>query len=110
MRTEPPKISGTALESLNEAAIAIQAQLLDRIGEWYELHALNEVLAKWLELSIEQLCDDAAEHCITGDRTYAFNRHDFDRLLTSVPSVNLQRVQVLQEEKDYATLAVRQVA
>ncbi|MDX2242358.1 MAG: hypothetical protein NW224_16865 [Leptolyngbyaceae cyanobacterium bins.302] len=112
MRTELPTISDTALESLNEAAIAVQSALISRTGEQYELVDLNEVLAKWLELSIEALCSDAVEHCVTGDRSYAFNRHDFERLLKSQPSVNVweQQHQAVQEIADHQALAVERVA
>lgn len=112
MRTELPAISDTALESLNDAAIAIRSALIARTGEQYELTHLSEVLAKWLELSIEELCSDAVEHCVTGDRTYAFNRHDFDRLLKERPSVNVweQQLQAVQEVKDHQALAIERVA
>lgn len=112
MRTELPTISGTALEALNEAASKIQSALVDRTGEEYELTALNEVLAKWLELSIEELCLDALEHCVTGDRSYAFNRHDFERLLKEAPSINVweQQAEAIQERKDHEALAIERVA
>lgn len=112
MRTELPTISDTALEALNEAASKIQSALVDRTGERYELVFLNEVLAKWLELSIEELCSDALEHCVTGDRSYAFNRHDFERLLKEAPSINVweQQVEAMQERKDHEALAIERVA
>lgn len=112
MRTELPTISDTALEALNESAIAIQATLLDRMGERYELVDLNELLAKWLERSIEALCEDALEHCVTGDRTYVFNRHDFTQLLKNVPSVNVweQQATARQESKDQAAMATERAA
>lgn len=112
MRTELPTISDTALELLNESAITVQSALLERTGELYELTHISEVLAKWLELSIEELASDAAEHCVTSDRTYAFNRHDFERLLKAVPSVNVweQQHQALQEVQDHQALAVERVA
>lgn len=76
-----PMISDTALEMLNDAAPVIQKAVIDRHGRSLAIPQINEILSKWLELSIEELCADAAEHCCTGSRDYAFNRHDFDRLV-----------------------------
>jgi hypothetical protein len=112
MRIELPTITDTALEALNQSAIKIQAELLDRTGEWYELPALNEALARWLEFSIEALCEDAVEHCVICDRSYAFNRHGFDSLLKKVPSVNVwqQQSEAEQERKDQDSIAIERVA
>jgi hypothetical protein len=81
-----PVISCTALNSLNDAAIRIQSELLNRTGEEFELVDLNGVLAQWLEMSIESLAEDAVYHCVEGDCSYAFNQDGFNRLLKKVPS------------------------
>jgi hypothetical protein len=78
-----PTISDTALNSLNDAAVAIQRELASR-GEQYAIADLNEVLSLWLELSVEQLCEDALFHCITGDRSFSFNRLGFEAFLKKV--------------------------
>ena len=108
-----PTISDTALNALSRAANQIQSALLDRTGEQYDIRDLNDVLARWLDSSIESLCEDACELCVTGDRTYAsFNRDTFERLLSQVPTVNIldQTAEIAQESKDQATLALEQAA
>jgi hypothetical protein len=108
-----PTITDTALNALNDAANRIQAELLDRTGERYEIPDLNGVLARWLESSIEELCEDACELCVTGDRTYAsFNRHYFEDLLSQVPSVNIweQQAEAVRQAADQAAMALDRVA
>jgi hypothetical protein len=70
------------------------------------------VLSRWLELSIEQLCDDALFHCITGDRSIAFNRDGFEQGLNKVPSVSVwqQQAELIQETKDQQAIATERVA
>lgn len=108
-----PTITDMALNALNAAASRIQAELLDRTGEWYEVPDLNDVLARWLESAIESLCEDACELCVTGDCTYAsFNRAGFEGLLQRVPSVNVweQRAEVFQQAQDQMAIALDRVA
>lgn len=78
-----PTISDTAINSLNQAASHIQSELASQ-GEQYAIEDLNEVLKLWLEISIEQLCEDALYHCITGDRSFAFNQSGFETFLKKV--------------------------
>jgi hypothetical protein len=108
-----PTITDTALNALNAAASRIQAELLDRTGEWYEVPDLNDVLARWLEGAIESLCEDACELCVTGERTYAsFNRAAFEGLLQRLPAVNTweQRAELIEQAKDQAAIALDRVA
>lgn len=78
-----PTISDTAINLLNQAAAQIQDELALR-GEYYAIEDVNGVLASWLELSIEQLCEDALYHCLVGDRSLSFNQSGFERLLRRV--------------------------
>jgi hypothetical protein len=108
-----PVITDTALNALNEAALNIQSELLDRTGDRYDIRDLNGVLARWLESSVEALSKDACELCVTGDRTYAsFNRSTFEALLRQVPSINVwvQQADAVQEAKDQAALAIERAA
>lgn len=108
-----PVITDTALELLNAAALEIQAALLDRTGDRYEVVDLNEVLARWLESSIEELCLSACELCVTGDSTHgSFNRSHFKSLLAKLPSVNVweQEAEAAQTAKDLEALALERIA
>jgi hypothetical protein len=105
-----PTISDTAINALGEAAAKIQAELFDRTGEQFDLTDLNEVLAKWLELSIEELCEEAAFHCVTGDRLHAFNRAAFELFLKKVPSAVASGAEAAQEAKDQAAIALDRAA
>ncbi|MEP0820546.1 hypothetical protein NC998_25975 [Trichocoleus desertorum GB2-A4] len=40
---------------------------------------LTQAFAKWIESCIEELASDAFEHCLSGNRNYAFNRRAFER-------------------------------
>jgi hypothetical protein len=83
----PPMITDTALHALSGSAQQVQAALFERMGEVFALPDLMDTLARWLESSIEQLCEDACELVLTGDRTYAsFNRNYFEQQLQQVPS------------------------
>jgi dsDNA-binding SOS-regulon protein len=108
-----PIITDTALNALSEAALKVQAELFDRTGERYDILDLNDVLARWLESSIEALCEEACELCVTGDLTYAsFNRSYFETALRRVPSVNVweQQAEANQQAVDQAALALERVA
>lgn len=100
-----PTISDTAINSLNNAASQIQAELASR-GEQYAIEDLNGVLALWLELSVEQLCEEALFHCVKGDRSFAFNRSGFETFLKKVD----QQAEVVQQAKDQLALVVERVA
>jgi hypothetical protein len=104
-----PSITDTALNALSQSARQLQAELLDRTGERYDLPDLNDVLARWLESAIEALC----ELCVTGDRTHAsFNRPAFAALLAQVPSVNVwqQQAEVFQQSQDQMAMALDRAA
>lgn len=80
-----PTITNTALELLTKAATQLQQELSERTGIQYSIEDLKTVLALWLQGSIESLCEDAVELCLTGDRTYAsFNRDEFERYLNTL--------------------------
>ncbi|MBD1863038.1 hypothetical protein [Trichocoleus desertorum] len=40
---------------------------------------MTQAFAKWIESCIEELASDAFEHCLSGNRNYAFNRRAFER-------------------------------
>jgi hypothetical protein len=68
--------SDNVTEALQIAAAKLQARFAQG-GEVYDVNEIHEKLCTWLELSVEQLADDALYHCVEGDSTYAFNRHAF---------------------------------
>lgn len=108
-----PTITDTALNALTQAAHQIQSALLDYSGQQYNIQDLNEVLAQWLERSIESLGEDACEFCVTGDRTYSsFNRDVFEAQLRQIPSINTweQTAVLAQDAKDQGALAIERAA
>jgi hypothetical protein len=74
-------ISESVQESVVDAAEKAQAYLEQEKGVHYSVNDLKNVLVKWLELSIEQLAEEAMYHCLEGDRAYAFNRAGFTQAL-----------------------------
>lgn len=108
-----PTISETALRSLNDAGRQVQNALLEQEGEGYDILDINGALSKWLESSIESLCEDACSFCVTGDRIYtSFNREVFKSLLADVSPINLwdQASEAVQESKDQASLSLDRAA
>lgn len=107
-----PMITTTALNALNASAYRIQAELLERRGDRVEIPDLNEVLAHWLEGAIEQLCQEACECCVTGDRAFSINRTGFENLLQRVPMVNIweEEVEALQLAQDQLALGLERAA
>jgi hypothetical protein len=107
-----PTITATALNALNESAIRIQAELLERRGDRVEIPDLNEVLAQWLEGAIEQLCQEACECCVTGDRNFAVNRDGFEAELARVSVVNIweEEAEVVQLAQDQRALGLERAA
>ena len=108
-----PIITDTALNALNTAAVQIQAALVERTGNQYDIRDLNDVLARWLEGSIESLCEDACELCVTGDRHCASFNHDaFHTALKRVPAVNVWDpvTEVTSAVEDQAPLALDRAA
>jgi hypothetical protein len=74
-----PFIDTEAVQTaLNQTAIALQARFVQETGERYCVDDLQQALTHWLELSIEELVDDALFHTVEGDRTCAFNRRAFE--------------------------------
>jgi hypothetical protein len=80
-----PTITNTALDLLSAAATQLQYELVEKSGMQYSIDDLRTVLVLWLQGSIESLCEEAVELCLTGDRTHAsFNRDDFERYLKAL--------------------------
>ena len=64
---------------LLEAAQQAQAWYESEQGEYYAVLDLTQAFTKWMESCIEELASDAFEHCLSGNRNYAFNRRAFER-------------------------------
>lgn len=108
-----PILSKTAYKAFSVSAHNIQAALLAKNGRQYSIQDINDVLAQWLESSIEQLTEEACELCVTGDRNYsAFNRQTFSDLLKKVPSADIweQTAEVSQLFQDQNALSLERVA
>jgi hypothetical protein len=74
-----PFIDTEAVQTaLNQTAIALQVRFAQETGDRYGVEDLQQALTHWLELSIEELVDDALFHTVEGDRAYAFNRRAFE--------------------------------
>lgn len=69
-----------AIAALKLAAPIIQSRIQDRNGELYSLVDVEATVISWFNESIAELAEDAAFHCVEGDRVAAFNRHGFDKL------------------------------
>lgn len=107
-----PILSKTAYKAFSVSAHNIQAALAAN-GSQYNIQDINDVLAQWLESSIEQLTEEACEMCVTGDRNYgAFNRQTFSDLLKKVPSAEIweQKAEVSQLFQDQSALSLERVA
>jgi hypothetical protein len=78
-------------QSVNESLVAIATKLKTKyqkeFGTTYKVGELKSVLAGWLELSVEQLLEDAIFHVDEGDCAMAFNRDAFNRLLSKATPV-----------------------
>lgn len=70
-------ISESVQDAIADAAEKAQAYLENEQGVHYSLNDLKNAFVKWLEISIEQLAEDAMYHCLEGDRSFAFNRQSF---------------------------------
>ena len=71
----PPSVVAHLLEAAQQA----QAWYEREQGEYYAVVDLAQAFTSWIEGSVEELASDAFEHCISGSRTYAFNRRAFKR-------------------------------
>lgn len=112
IHTGLPILTKTAQRSLNVAAHQIQSALKER-GSHYDIRDINDVVAQWLESSIELLCEEANEMCVTGDRhNGAFNRSVFDALLKKVPSNEIweNEYNLIELRRDQEALALELVA
>lgn len=89
VHTGLPILTKTAQRSFSVAAHQIQ-DALKAEGQHYDIRDINDALAQWLESSIEQLCEEACEMCVTGDRNHgAFNRNAFSDALIASPAIDL---------------------
>lgn len=70
--------SSTLQQTLRETALQLQAHFAQEEGDVYRIEDLQQALARWLELSLESLLEDAMFHTVEGDRAYAFNRRAFE--------------------------------
>lgn len=70
-------ISDSALEQIPIALLKVYNRLRSE-GLDYLPSEVAGAIADWLELSLEQLVDDALWHLVEGDRSYAFNRKAFE--------------------------------
>ncbi|HEY9644532.1 MAG TPA: hypothetical protein V6C57_28810 [Coleofasciculaceae cyanobacterium] len=99
----PPFMDIEAIQTaLNQTAIALQARFAQETGECYCVEDLQQALTHWLELSIEELVDDALFHTVEGDRAYAFNRRAFE--------LQMQRLQPLPHPTAAKTLETAMAA
>jgi hypothetical protein len=64
---------------LLEVAQQAQAWYESEQGEYYAVLDLAQAFTKWMESCIEELAIDAFEHCLSGNRNYAFNRRAFEQ-------------------------------
>jgi hypothetical protein len=80
-----PIVSETAITQLSKSANEIRYELIERKGIKYEVEDIQTVLILWLQSSIESLCEDAAELCVSGDKNHAsFNREAFNSYLSKM--------------------------
>jgi hypothetical protein len=104
-----PTISNDALNSLNDVSTEVQAALAER-DEHHSVDEINSVLSRWLDLCVESLCNDAVYHCVSGDRTYAFGRQEFEMLLKQKVRLLERDAATAQEMKDQQSLAAERAA
>lgn len=71
-------VSDTALESLEEAAAELQARYLEDSGENISVEIIQSALTHWIEVSIEEIAEDAVELLVGG---HDFQRSVFERKL-----------------------------
>lgn len=57
----------------------------------YDFVVLRQAVIMWLELSVEQLIQEADWHCRTGIAQYAFNRDGFEIALQKHQKVAMQQ-------------------
>jgi hypothetical protein len=113
IHTGLPILTKTAQRSLSVSAHKILEALIADKGEHYAIEDINDVLAQWLESSIEQLCEEACEMCVSGDRTHSsFNRSTFENLLKKAPCINIweQEYSLVELHKDQQALALEHTA
>jgi hypothetical protein len=108
-----PILTKAAAKALSVSTAKIQAALIEKTDRQYDIRDLNDVIAQWLENSIEQLCEEACEMCVTGDRhNGAFNRQAFKNLLKKMPSSNIweEKGAIAQLFEDQSALSLERAA
>ena len=63
---------------IDEAVKKLQQFFAQQDDTVYDLVLLRQAVIMWLELSVEQLSQEADWHCRTGIAQYAFNRDGFE--------------------------------
>jgi len=100
-----PTVSEESIRSLGAAAPTIQARLIEK-GRNYSIADINEALAYWLELTIEELCDEAVYHCAEGDRSNVVNRAGFETALKTIDRRIAREAQAAQMRRDSEAIAL----
>ncbi|KAM3090277.1 hypothetical protein ACKFKG_30260 [Phormidesmis sp. 146-35] len=75
---------------IGEAARKLQQFFAQQDDTVYDLMFLRQAIIVWLELSVEQLAQEADWHCHTGIAQYAFNRNGFEIALQKYQKVAMQ--------------------
>lgn len=78
-------------ELIDEAAGKLQQFFAQQDDTVYDLTVLRQAITMWLELSVEQLIQEADWHCRTGIAQYAFNRDGFEIALQKHQKVAMQQ-------------------
>lgn len=76
---------------IDEAAKKLQQFFAQQDDAVYDLIILRQAIIMWLELSVEQLIQEADWHCRTGVAQYAFNRDGFEIALQKHQKVAMQQ-------------------
>jgi hypothetical protein len=80
----PIFVSDSVQEAIATAAKKLQVHY--QPDQEYSIEDLQSALTVWLEMSLEQLADDALFHVAEGSAAYAFNRAAFELAMKSVHS------------------------
>jgi hypothetical protein len=76
---------------IDEAAKKLQQFFVQQDDTVYDRMVLRQAVIMWLELSVEQLIQEADWHCRTGIAQYAFNRDGFEIALQKYQKAAMQQ-------------------
>lgn len=76
---------------IDEAVKKLQQFFAQQDDTIYDLMVLRQAVIMWLELSVEQLIQEADWHCRTGIAQYAFNRDGFEIALQKYQKAAMQQ-------------------